>query len=68
MNIVDFHKHVLVLVRLHEVSADFRVLQLDLIYLLVKISKVWAPYCLRYSRHIPYIIVGYYFKTSFDIY
>jgi len=48
MNGVDFYKRVWVLVRLHEVSVDFRVLQLDFIYFLV--SK-----CRKYG-HLPNVL------------
>jgi hypothetical protein len=50
MNGLDFYKRVWVLVRLHEISADFRVLQLDFIYFLV--SKY------RKYGHLPNVLLS----------
>jgi len=48
MNDVDFYKRVWLLIRLHDVSVDFRVLQLGFIYILV--SK-----CRQYG-HLPNVL------------
>ena len=72
MNGADFYKRRWVLVRLPEVSVDFRVLKLDFTYFFsFEMSKVWAPtQCTVIVAVVTYrmIIVGTNFSTSIDIF